>query len=147
LKDEKRELLQESLKMLEKSLSYLIESYEKCKKIGVKDNYSSQELIEFEALTSRFARTVDILTARAIRSLLRFLREEKNTLIDVANYLEKLEIVGNADELLLLRDTRNLIAHEYVLENVNELFKEVLNQTPKIFEISKRLKEFISKYI
>ena len=147
MKDEKRELLQESLKMLEKSLSYLIESYERCKKIGVKDNYSSQELIEFEALTSRFARTVDILTARAIRSLLRFLREEKNTLIDVANYLEKLEIVGNADELLLLRDTRNLIAHEYVLENVNELFKEVLNQTPKIFEISKRLKEFISKYI
>ena len=147
MKDEKRELLQESLKMLEKSLSYLIESYERCKKIGVKDNYSSQELIEFEALTSRFARTVDILTARAIRSLLRFLREEKNTLIDVANYLEKLEIIENADELLLLRDTRNLIAHEYVLENVNELFKEVLNQTPKIFEISKRLKEFISKYI
>ncbi|GAB6076357.1 hypothetical protein [Desulfurobacterium crinifex] len=147
MKDEKRELLQESLEMLEKSLSYLIESYEKCKKIGIKDNYNSQELIEFEALTSRFARTVDILTARAIRSLLRFLREEKNTLIDVANYLEKLEIIENADELLLLRDTRNLIAHEYVLENVNELFKEVLNQTPKIFEISKRLKEFISKYI
>ncbi len=147
MKDEKRELLQESLEMLEKSLSYLIESYEKCKKIGVKDNYNSQELIEFEALTSRFARTVDILTARVIRALLRFLREEKNTLIDVANYLEKLEIIENADELLLLRDTRNLIAHEYVLENVNELFKEVLNQTPKIFDISQRLKEFVSKYI
>ena len=147
MKDEKRELLQESLEMLEKSLSYLIESYEKCRKIGVKDNYNSQELIEFEALTSRFARTVDILTARVIRALLRFLREEKNTLIDVANYLEKLEIIENADELLLLRDTRNLIAHEYVLENVNELFKEVLNQTPKIFEISERLKGFISKYI
>ena len=147
MKDEKRELLQESLEMLEKSLSYLIESYEKCRKIGVKDNYNSQELIEFEALTSRFARTVDILTARVIRALLRFLREEKNTLIDVANYLEKLEIIENADELLLLRDTRNLIAHEYVLENVNELFKEVLNQTPKIFDISQRLKEFVSKYI
>ena len=147
MKDEKRELLQESLEMLEKSLSYLIESYEKCRKIGVKDNYNSQELIEFEALTSRFARTVDILTARVIRALLRFLREEKNTLIDVANYLEKLEIIENADELLLLRDTRNLIAHEYVLENVNELFKEVLNQTPKIFDISQSLKEFVSKYI
>ena len=143
----KKEFLKESLKMLEKSLSYLLESYETCKKIGIKENYTSKELVEFEALTSRFARSVDILTARVIRSLLYLLGEERPTLIDVANYLEKLKVIENADDLLLLRDIRNLISHEYVFENLRELYREVLKQTPKVFELSKKLKEFAGRYI
>ena len=75
------------------------------------------------------------------------MRGEKKTLIDVANYLEKLEIVKSADELLVLRDVRNLIAHEYVFEKVEEIFEEVLNQTPKVFEISKKIKRFLKDYL
>ncbi len=142
-----KEILLDNISLLEKSLSVLEESYNRCKKIGFKDSYSSEELVEFEALTSRFARSVDILTSRLIRSLLRYLREEKRTLIDVASYLEKLGLVDSADEFLELRDIRNLIAHEYIFENLNDLFFTVLEKTPVVFKISDNVINFAKSYL
>ncbi len=143
---ELKEALLESIDMLEKSLLTLEESFKRCEKIGIKESYEAQELIEFEALTSRFARSVDILTSRLIRSLLRYLREDKKTLIDVANYLEKLELVESADKFLELRDIRNLISHEYVLENLNELFQMVLKKTPEVLRVSNNIINFARGY-
>ncbi len=142
-----KEILLDNISLLEKNLSVLEESYNRCKKIGFKDSYSSEELVEFEALTSRFARSVDILTSRLIRSLLRYLREEKRTLIDVASYLEKLGLVDSADEFLELRDIRNLIAHEYIFENLNDLFFAVLEKTPVVFKISDNVINFAKSYL
>jgi hypothetical protein len=142
-----KEILLDNISLLEKSLLVLEESYNRCKKIGLKDSYSSEELVEFEALTSRFARRVDILTSRFIRSLLNYLREEKRTLIDVANYLEKLGLVDSADEFLELRDIRNLIAHEYVFENLNDLFFAVLEKIPVVFKISDNVINFAKSYL
>ena len=71
-------LLLQSVQTLKKSLS-------KCKKIGVKTEYSFEETESFDSLTSKFARTSDIYTQKVLRTILILLRENQNTYIDMAN--------------------------------------------------------------
>lgn len=100
--------------LLEKLMTALAYSYEKCDDIGEKEEYDLEEQESFEALTSRFARTSDILTQKVLKTLFILLQENIKTIIDTANFLEKLEVIEKADDLLNIREIRNQIAHEYV---------------------------------
>jgi len=51
--------LKNSLEDFKSTLDWLNHSYELCKKTGIKDDYSVEELDAFENLTSRYARTTD----------------------------------------------------------------------------------------
>jgi len=139
--------LDENLKVLERSLDTLLYSYEKCRAIGTKSSYAPDEQEVFEALTARFARTADILTQKAVRSLFVLLQENIKTIIDAANLSEKLEIVETADELLHIRELRNQIAHEYVNADLGELFKDVLRYVPELEKITGRLIKFAQSEI
>ncbi len=134
--------LDEYFAVLEKSLTALVYSYDKCKAIGGKKEYDLEQQESFEALTSRFARTSDILTQKVFKSILIFLQEDMKTIIDMANFLEKLEIVDKADELLNIREIRNQIAHEYVEPDVKSLFMDVLHYTPQLGNIIKNVKAY-----
>ncbi len=63
-------------KQLEFDLAYLVRSMQvleyslkKAEKIGTKKEYVIEELDVYEALTSRYARTADILTQKIIKNL------------------------------------------------------------------------------
>ena len=111
--------LDEYLDVLEKATIALSYSYNKCCAIGKKDEYDLEEQESFEALTARFARTADILTQKVIKSLFILLQENIKTIIDAARFLEKLEIIEKADDLLNIREIRNQIAHGFEILSVN----------------------------
>jgi len=138
-----KQLIQLHLDNLDKSLSQLEYSYSKCKAIGVKDSYTDEELEAFEALTARFARTVDILTQKLLVSLYKYLREEAKTFIDKANLAEKLGLVNNAEVIIALRDLRNEVSHEYSLYCLHEIFGQTLENIPKLKEIITSVEEYI----
>ena len=140
-----KELLKESFEELDKSLSYLRVSYERCKSIDF-DSLGEDELIELEALSGRFARTCDILTAKVIRTLLFYLREEPKTLIDTANFLEKLGI-AKANEILRIKDLRNLVVHEYKEEEIKNVWKEIISAVPTLERVIENLRRFCRKYV
>ncbi|MEA3438510.1 MAG: hypothetical protein U9R43_18750 [Thermodesulfobacteriota bacterium] len=135
--------LNENFEALEKSLDVLNYSFRKCKSFGEKEEYEQEEQESFEALTSRFARTSDILTQKVFKSLFALLQENVNTIIDSANILEKLGIVENADDVLNIRELRNQIAHEYVEADLNALFMDVLRYVPAIETVVNNLKKYI----
>ena len=54
------EELTEDLNRLDRSVEMLKYSLQQCWKIGIKEDYSLEELDRFESLTSRFVRTSDI---------------------------------------------------------------------------------------
>ena len=58
--------LDEHLALLQKSVIALDYSYDKCRTIGEKKEYDLEQQESFEALTSRFARTSDILTQKVL---------------------------------------------------------------------------------
>ena len=146
---EKRELYIKQIEAhfidLDKSLDALFYSYKKCESIEEKKECSLDELEIFEALSARFARSSDILTQKVIKSLVLLLQENMNTIIDTANFLEKLEIIENAHDLINIRELRNQIAHDYVAADLNALYDDVLAYTPKLKAITKNLKNYYNK--
>ncbi|MBI2968373.1 MAG: hypothetical protein HYY40_11260 [Bacteroidetes bacterium] len=60
-------LLQEEFKTLLKSAGVLKLSLSNCHEIGIKDEFTPDELEKFEAMCSRFARASDILIQRIFR--------------------------------------------------------------------------------
>ena len=137
--------LDEYLTILDKSLVALEYSCDKCNAIGEKGEYDLEQQESFEALTSRFARTSDILTQKVFKSLFILLQEDMKTIIDMANFLEKLEIVDKADDLLNIREIRNQIAHEYVEPDVKSLFRDVLHFVPQLKNIINNVKAYYNK--
>ncbi len=134
-----------NLAYLNKSMEVLAYSLQKAKKIGIKKAYVIEELDVFEALTSRFARTADILTQKIIKNLFMIMQEDTKTFIDRCNLSEKLHIVDNAQDLYNIRKLRYDIAHEYCISDISEIFQDVLEQTEMLLEISKRVQAYIKK--
>jgi hypothetical protein len=140
------EILKENLFSLNLSLNRLIFSFEKCGIISIKTVYSDDEFEAFEAMTSRYARTTDMLINKVLRSLDAVEYIDGGTIIDVTYNTEKRGI-ADAQELRKLKDLRNLIAHEYVTEKIVRFFNKVLEFTPLLKTVIERLNEYCSKYI
>ena len=137
--------LNEHLAFLNKSVTALEYSYDKCSAIGEKKEYNLEEQESFEALTSRFASSSDILTQKVFKTLFILLQEDVKTIIDAANFLEKLKIVANADDLLNIREIRNQITHEYVESDLKTLFLDVLRYVPKLRKIISKVRTYYQK--
>ncbi len=135
--------LESDFSYLDKSMEVLTYSLEKAQKIGSKKEYDIEELDVYEALTSRYARTADILTQKIIKNLFMIMQEDAKTFIDRCNLSEKLNIIDNAKELYNIRKLRNDIAHEYCITDISEIFKDVLEYTDVLLKIAKRVKFYI----
>jgi len=81
--------LNNNLDLLNKALDTFLYSYNNCKKIGVKEEYTYEESDKYEALTARFARISDILTQRVMKTVFLLIREVAKTFIDKINMSEK----------------------------------------------------------
>lgn len=138
-----RKELKENLSILDRALDTFNYSYGNCKKIGIKEEYTYEELDKFESLTSRFARISDILTQKILKTIFLLLREDVKTFIDRINKAEKLEIIDSAEQLKTIRDLRNEIAHEYCIEDISEIFKNVLKYGDTLLEMIDSIKKYI----
>ncbi len=77
-----------------------------------------------------------------MRALFHLLREDCPTFLDKAALAEKLGMISSADQLIVIRDLRNTIAHEYTLSALNEIFAHVLEYAPVLEGIISSLVEY-----
>ena len=75
------------------------------------------------------------------------LQENIKTIIDAANFLEKIEVIENADDLLNIREIRNQIAREYVESDIKTLFSDVLRYVPELKKIINNVKDYFRKHL
>ena len=141
-----QEILRENLVSLDLSLERLLYSFNICNAIGLKEDYSNDDFIEFEAMTSRFARTTDMMINKVLRSLDTVEYLDTGTVIDAVNNAEKRGI-ADAQDLRRLKDLRNSIVHEYVTENIVRFFGKVLEFTPLLENAIKNLNNYCLKYV
>lgn len=139
LKNEKQ-LYKEELKFLEESGAALRYSYKICSEIGIKKEYTLDELDRFEALTSRFARTSDLIIQKIFRLIDILELEQPGAIIDRINNAERRGIILSAETFKQIRALRNQIAHEYLPERLREIFTIVLEFTPELLNTIKRIK-------
>lgn len=136
----------ETLGLLDASLAWLKRSHGICSAIGIKNEYSPEEFDAFETLTSRFARVSDIIVQKVFRSIDKVEFEEGGTLIDIVNRAHKRGLFNDIDEIRMIRDLRNSIAHEYAKARLEDLFREVLAATPLLFVLADSIASYCRRY-
>jgi hypothetical protein len=146
LKKSSLPLLKENIRNLLVSLDWLQYSYEQCTTIGIKDGYTKDEFDKFENLTSRYARTCDLLINKVLRSIDTVEFDEPGTIIDAANRAEKRGLIDSVGELRELKDLRNEITHEYETAGLDDLFSYVLDAAPRLSKIISRVTDYCKKY-
>lgn len=90
-----------------------------------------EELSFFDQLIFRFSKLQDSMGSRLFPAILLNLGENVKGLpfIDLLDKLEELKIINSADDWMLLRETRNIVTHEYpfvtdeVIQGLNLLHK------------------------
>lgn len=122
--DNLKALIEHNREILRGALPSFVRSLEKCRSLKLESPISFETEESFDALTSKFSRVSDIFTQKVLKSYLILLREDASTFLDRMNLCEKLGIIPSADDLIAIRDLRNLIAHEYLSENLHEVYSE-----------------------
>ena len=110
-------------------------------------NIEPEDLSYFDQLIFRFSKLQDCMGGKLFPALLQSLGEEINGVpfIDLLSKLEKLNLLDNARDWLLLRETRNIVTHEYpfmtkeVIDGLNLLNKHYT----LILSIWKQIDEYI----
>jgi len=129
------EKLQQDYNLLKKQLFWIKLSYDECKIIGIKKEYHIDEFSKFETLCSRYSRSIDFLIRKMFRTLDSFEFENQGTLVDVVNNAHKRLLFGSIDELRIMKDIRNTIVHEYIEDDLVDVFEEVLEYSEKLITI------------
>jgi len=111
------------------------------------DIYTSDDLDKWEILTARFARLSDLVIQKLFTTIMLSLEGYKGTLIDKANYAEKIGVVEQAKDFTNLKYVRNFIAHEYTLKDTNEVFEQVYRLCPLLIIFIERTIIFCEKEI
>ncbi len=127
-------LLEENIRLLQKQMNWLKISYEECQHIGLKQAYTVDEFGKFETLCGRFSRSIDFLIRKFLRTLDAYEFETQGTLVDVVNRAHKRGLFQDIEEIRTIKDIRNTIVHEYIEDELREVFDEMLRYTPKLLE-------------
>lgn len=100
------------------------------------------QLESVEAFSSRFARTVDLLVNKVLRSLDRMGLLPQGTLLDVVNRADKRGFIQRVADLREMKDVRNIIAHDYAGAKASEIFVYCRGQKPALDAACNRAAEY-----
>jgi hypothetical protein len=124
-------LLEEALDDLAQARSHLNYSFRQVASLPpTLAGATEGQLESAEAFTGRFARCVDLLVNKVLRSLDRVEMQTEGTLLDVVNRAEKRGFVASALDLREMKDVRNTIAHDYAGAKAAEIFNYCRLQKP-----------------
>ncbi|MBF0351791.1 MAG: hypothetical protein HQM11_12230 [SAR324 cluster bacterium] len=136
-------ILHEHLLKLKEAVHWLNRSYGICLDLLNKEIYSEEDYDHLEALTSRFSRLSDLLLQKIFRSLDEVEFQDRGTLIDVMNRMHKRALIDSVDQVRLIRELRNQIAHEYERTNLIELFQMTMSLIPNLQKIVQNTEAYI----
>ncbi|SNR60968.1 hypothetical protein [Desulfurobacterium atlanticum] len=143
--EERKEILCQNLKLLNKSIYWLKRSIQRVKNVRNFENLSEEQLEIIEALMNRYSRAVDILINRVLRSLDYLELEEINRKLDVVIRAEKRGFVEDYNILIEMKDLRNELAHEYLEERLRNRLEEVIEKSEKLLEIANKINRYVQK--
>ncbi|WP_027190341.1 hypothetical protein [Fundidesulfovibrio putealis] len=134
--------LRDSLAQLRPSLVHLQDSYEFCRDLCGRVSLTRSELVEADALTSRFARTSDILVKQVFRALDEVELEDSGSIIDRLNRAHKRGLFDDEAMGRTIRQLRNEIAHEYRIVDYPKFLDEIIAFTPPLLDMCRRTVEY-----
>ena len=124
---------------LSKALEYLEYSFEKVKTLTDDPNKLDQESLEtWESFTARFARVADIFMAKYCRfEILQNDPAFRGTLRDIMNASAKQGLIDDVDTWMTIRGLRNISAHEYTNQHLQDFLQQLKRYTPTLLTLKK----------
>lgn len=140
----RKKLLKEQIEVLKAASSVLQESHGRVALILKKEqkDLSPAEKESFEALTARFARLCDFVFQRVFRTIDQIEMVEEGSAIDRLNRMEKRGVISSAELWRKLRELRNQIAHEYLIESSDAAVQQAFAQAPELLKTVKNILDY-----
>lgn len=139
------QLLAENKIAMDSAIGWLKRSQGLCQPIGIKTDYTDEEYDSFEILTSRYARAIDLIVRKVLRSIDNVEFEQTGTLIDSINRAEKRGLIDNIQTLREMTDLRNEIAHDYIKVELMNTFAATLEKTTEVIALADRINHYIKQ--
>ena len=96
----------------------------------------------FESLTSRFGRALDFILQKLLRTIDRIELTDDGSLLDRVNRFKKRGVLQDKVEYAVLKDLRNQIVHEYIIDETDRVVADVLQYVPVVMDIYVRAKTY-----
>jgi len=138
-------LLDLNWSLLKQALPSFERSLVKCRDLDFSLPISFETEESLDALSSKFSRVSDIFTQKVLKTFIFVLREDAPTFLDRMNLCEKLGIIPSAEELIAIRDLRYVIAHEYLSENLVEIYMEIIELSDTLLKAILETERFFIK--
>lgn len=129
-----------------RSIAVLRSSFEKVAQRRTSGPFGDDVLESIEAFTARFSRAADLLTQKLLPLLDALEREERGSLLDRIQRAEKRGLVNSAVTLRNIRDLRNDISHQYIIENPSQILEATIRLTPELLSIADNLSTYIQRF-
>ena len=132
-------LLKDTQEKLQKALMHLEYSYNKIQSLSDRLNELDEEGLEvWESLSARFSRVSDIFLSKYVRTVIMINDPGfRGSMRDFINKAEKLGLIDSAEEWMVIRSIRNVVAHDYNDDEMHEFFKVLKAQCPRVLSIKK----------
>ncbi len=109
------------------------------------DQLTDAQLERLEALAARFARLSDILIQKLFRAVDAIELVDEGTILDRLSRMEKRAVIQSAAEWRHIRELRNQVAHDYVVENLPQFYAEIIAKTPTLIALLPQLERYLKK--
>jgi hypothetical protein len=140
MKADKVQWLRDEMANLELAATHLRFSLNRSRELIDRPVWSLEELERLESLTSRFARLADLLVQRVLRLIDDLELSPRDSVLDRIQRAEKRGLFEESGQLMRIRELRNLIAHEYVSDQMPDIFRAVAALTPALLAAIPKVK-------
>ena len=138
--------LKENFKQTDEAASQLQSSLRRCEVFILNEEFTEEQLVELEALTSRFARLSDLLIQKLFKTIDEIEGTSPGTVRDRLLQAEKKGIINNTDEFMEIRKVRNRIAHEYEMDSLKDIFVFAYKNSALLIDTIKSTKKYSKKF-
>ena len=138
--------LKENFKQTDEAASHLLSSLMRCEVFILNEEFTEEQLVELEALTSRFARLSDLLIQKLFKTIDEIEGTSPGTVRDRLLQAEKKGIINNTDEFMEIRKVRNRIAHEYEMDALKDIFVFAFKNSALLIDTIKSTKKYSKKF-
>lgn len=145
-RDQLRAAAQELVSAVE-HLKFSRDSVAQLEMVQIIADWPPEALEKVEALTSRFARVVDLLIHRVLRSIDFYELQEPGSLLDVANRAERRGLVISVDWLREMKDVRNRISHDYSGGRLPELLGFCMDEMNDLLLACERTIDYVEQLL
>ena len=93
--------------------------------------YSPLEAEPYDALCDRFIRAVETAIKHFVSYEKLMFAENSETLRDLLNRMEKMNLISSTKIWFEMRDVRNRIVHDYLPEKIKDMYDSIINEFGK----------------